>query len=160
MSVSRTTALAMTSALALATPLPSLLSAQSPTMMPGYSPSAAITQRRLEQEAIQGPQATRARTHSAALSKEPHVAGTPAQKRTADYVIAQMKAMGLETELRTYDVYMPHATGVKITRMGRDTAVLDLQEPGIPSDPATLLPRRSAHGSLPAASGPDTADQP
>ncbi len=131
----------MTSALALATPLPSLLSAQSPTMMPGYSPSAAITQRRLEQEAIQGPQATRARTHSAALSKEPHVAGTPAQKRTADYVIAQMKAMGLETELRTYDVYMPHATGVKITRMGRDTAVLDLQEPGIPSDPATLLPQ-------------------
>ncbi len=131
----------MTSALALATQLPSLVSAQSPTTMPGYSPSAAATQRRLEQDAIQGPQATRARTHSAALSREPHVAGTPAQKRTADYVIAQMKAMGLETELRTYDVYLPHATGVKITRFGRDTAVLDLQEPGIPSDPATMLPQ-------------------
>ncbi len=141
MSVSRTTALAMTSALAFATQLPSSLSAQSLTTMPGYSPSAAATQRRLEQDAIQGPQATRARTHSAALSKEPHVAGTPAQKRTADYVIAQMKAMGLDTELRTYDVYLPHATGVTITRMGRDTAVLDLQEPGIPGDPATMLPQ-------------------
>ena len=109
--------------------------------MPGYSASAAAIQRRLEQDAIQAPQAARARTHSAALSKEPHVAGTPAQKRTADYVIAQLKAMGLETELRRYDVYLPHATGVKITRMGRDTAVLDLQEPGIPGDAATMLPQ-------------------
>ena len=146
MSVSRTTVLAMTSAFALAAQLtsalsPSVLSAQSPTTMPGYSPSAAATQRRLEQEAIQAPQATRARTHSAALSKEPHVAGTPAQKRTADYVIAQMKAMGLETELRSYDVYLPHATGVKITSMGRDTTVLDVQEPGIPSDASTMLPQ-------------------
>jgi len=128
-------------AFALASPLSSPLSAQSLTTMPGYSPSAAATQRRLEQDAIQGPQATRARVHSAALSKEPHVAGTPAQKRTADYVIAQMKAMGLETELRTYDVYLPHATGVKITRLGRDTAVLDVQEPPIPGDPTTMLPQ-------------------
>ena len=137
MSVPRTTALATASAFSLS----ALLPAQSPTTMPGYSTSAAAIQRRLEQDAIQAPQAARARTHSAALSKEPHVAGTPAQKRTADYVIAQMKAMGLETELRTYDVYLPHATGVKITRMGRDTALLDLQEPGIPGDAATLLPQ-------------------
>ena len=137
MSVPRTTALTIASAFSL----PTLLPAQSPTTMPGYSASAAAIQRRLEQDAIQAPQAARARTHSAALSKEPHVAGTPAQKRTADYVIAQMKAMGLETELRTYDVYLPHATGVKITRMGRDTALLDLQEPGIPGDAATMLPQ-------------------
>ena len=141
MSVPRTTALATASAFSLSALLPTLLPAQSPTTMPGYSASAAAIQRRLEQDAIQAPQAARARTHSAALSKEPHVAGTPAQKRTADYVIAQMKAMGLETELRTYDVYLPHATGVKITRMGRDTALLDLQEPGIPGDAATLLPQ-------------------
>ena len=141
MSVSRSTALAMTTALALSAQIPIALSAQSPTTMPGYSPTAAATQRRLEQDAIRAPQATRARTHSAALSKEPHVAGTPAQKRTADYVIAQMNAMGLETELRTYDVYLPHATGVKLTRLGRDTVVLDLQEPGIAGDPATMLPQ-------------------
>ena len=141
MSVSRSTALAMTTALALSAQIPIALSAQSPTTMPGYSPTAAATQRRLEQDAIRAPQATRARAHSAALSKEPHVAGTPAQKRTADYVIAQMHAMGLETELRTYDVYLPHATGVKLTRLGRDTAVLDLQEPGIAGDPATMLPQ-------------------
>ena len=108
---------------------------------PGYSPTSAAAERKLEQDAIGGPVASRARTHSAALSKEPHVAGTPAQKRTADYVIAQMKAMGLETELRQYDVWLPHATSVKITRLGATPLVLDLREPAIPGDPATALPQ-------------------
>ena len=108
---------------------------------PGYSPSAAASQRKLEADAIQAPVPTRAKSHSAALSKEPHVAGTPAQKRTADYVIAQMKAMGLETELRQYDVWLPHATSVKITRLGATPLVLDLSEPPIPGDPATALPQ-------------------
>lgn len=107
--------------------------------MPGYSPASAATQRTAEQDAIRGPAPARAKTHSAALSKEPHVAGTPAQKRTADYVISQMKSMGLETELRRYDVWLPHATSVKITRMGRDTTVLNLSEPAIPGDPVTAM---------------------
>ena len=117
------------------------IAAQPARSTPGYSPAAATAQRKLEADAIQGPVATRARTHSAALSKEPHVAGTPAQKRTADYVIAQMKAMGLETELRQYDVWLPHATSVKITRLGAQPLVLDLHEPAIPGDPATALPQ-------------------
>ena len=109
------------------------------TGTPGYSATAATAQRRLEAEAIQGPLPARAKAQSAALSKEPHVAGTPAQKRTADYVIAQMKAMGLETELRQYDVWLPHATSVKITRLGSTPLALDLTEPAIPGDPATAL---------------------
>jgi len=117
------------------------VAAQQLPSIPGYSPAASYAQRQLEQAAIAGPLASRAKTNSAELSKEPHVAGTAAQKRTADYVIAQMKAMGLETELRTYDVWLPHATEVKITRFGRDTQALDLVEPGIAGDKATQLPQ-------------------
>ncbi|MEQ1690475.1 MAG: M20/M25/M40 family metallo-hydrolase [Gemmatimonas sp.] len=106
---------------------------------PGYSPATAITQRRLEQDAIQGPVPARAKAQSAVLSKEPHVAGTAAQKRTADYVVAQMKAMGLETELRQYDVWLPHATSVKITRLGSQPLALDLSEPAIPGDAVTSV---------------------
>jgi len=128
-------------AASLAIPAFAQLSAQQPPTIAGYSPAASYAQRQLEQAAITGPLAARAKTNSAVLSQEPHVAGTPAQKRTADYVIAQMKAMGLETELRTYDVWLPHATSVKITRMGRDTAVLDLQEPPVAGDDATAKPQ-------------------
>ena len=108
----------------------------------GFSQARAAEQRRLEQEAVSGPVPSRAQTRSAALSKEPHVAGTPAQARTRDYVIAQMKAMGLETEVRTYDVWLPHATSVKITRLGKgDSTVLDLSEPPIDGDAPTALPQ-------------------
>ncbi len=85
--------------------------------LPGYSAVGSATERVLEAEAIARPDAARARTHSRELSKETHVAGTPAQQRTRDYVVAQMKAMGLETEVRQYDVFIPHATSVAVWRV-------------------------------------------
>ncbi len=111
------------------------------TGMVGFSPATANSQRTVEQQAILGPVPARANERSAALSKEPHVAGTPAQARTRDYVIAQMKAMGLETEVRTYDVWLPHATSVAITKLGPDSVTLDLTEPPIPGDVPTTLPQ-------------------
>jgi N-acetylated-alpha-linked acidic dipeptidase len=107
----------------------------------GFGPTMAAAQRRAEAEAVAGPSPARARAHSQALSREPHIAGGPGQAHTRDYVIEQMKAMGLETEVRTYDVWMPHATGVKVTRLGRDSTALDLTEPGIPGDPVTMMPQ-------------------
>lgn len=109
--------------------------------LPGFTPTAAATQRQREQEAIRIPSAARSRAHSAALAREPHVAGTPAQARTRDYVIAQMKAMGLETEVRTYDVWLPHATSARVWRLSSDTVEFDLAEPPIPGDPATAMPQ-------------------
>lgn len=117
------------------------VAAQPRPSMPGYSPAASSAQRQLEQAAIAGPLASRAKANSAALSREPHVAGTPAQKRTADFVIAQMQAMGLDTELRAYEVWLPHATGVRITRLGPNPEALDLQEPPVPGDEATQRPQ-------------------
>ena len=129
--------------------VPVLLSAQGAAKpLTGYSPTTSAEQRRIEEMAIGGPQGGRARELSRALSREPHVAGTPAQVHTRDYVIDQMKAMGIETEIRGYDVWLPHATGVKVWRMGRDTTALDLVEPAINGDAATeLTPYLTVNGS-------------
>ena len=62
------------------------------------------------------------------------MAGTPAQARTRDYVIAQMRAMGLETEVRHYRVWLPHATGVHLWRISPDPRELTLAEPPVPGD--------------------------
>ena len=115
--------------------LPAALAAQQP--IPGYAPQTAARQRPAEQAAIQAPSPEIARRHSQALSAEPHVAGTPAQRRTADYVIQQMREMGLETEVRTYRVWMPHATSARVWRVSPDPAELSLPEPAVPGDPAT-----------------------
>ncbi|MEP6764982.1 MAG: M20/M25/M40 family metallo-hydrolase [Gemmatimonadaceae bacterium] len=118
--------------------LPATLTAQK--QITGYSPATSADQRKIEDAVIKGPSGTRARELSKALSKEPHVAGTPAQARTRDYVITQMKAMGIETEARTYDVWLPHATSVHVWRMGKDPLDLKLVEPPIAGDEVTSLP--------------------
>src|SRR5690348_1711484 len=107
----------------------------------GYSPAAAARERQLESDAIQRPSPTSAAAHSRALSREVHVAGTAAQARTRDYVISQMKSWGLETEVRSYDIWMPHATDVRVWRVRPDTLRLNLAEPPVPNDPTSSLPQ-------------------
>ena len=106
---------------------------------PGYSAVNASAERTLEGQAIARPDAARARALSRALSAETHVAGTPAQVRTRDYVIAQMKAMGLETEVRRYDVFIPHPTSVQLWRVSPHPKALALAEPAVPGDPTSRL---------------------
>ena len=105
--------------------------------VPGYAPENAAAERALEGQAIARPDPKRARAHSRALSAETHVAGTPAQARTRDYVIAQMKAMGLETEVRQYDVFIPHPTSVQLWRVSPRPKALSLAEPPVPGDPTS-----------------------
>lgn len=107
--------------------------------MPGYSASAAAKERALEADAIARPDPARARAHSRVLSAETHVSGTAAQARTRDYVIAQMKAMGLETEVRQYDVFLPMPTSVRVWRVAPKAKELTLAEPPVPGDPTSAL---------------------
>ena len=117
--------------IALVLPIPLPVVAQG---LPGYSTASAERQRALERAVIAAPDPRRAAAHSRALSAEPHVAGTPAQARTRDYVIAEMQAMGLETEVRGYDVWMPHPTSVRAWRVAPEPRELDLREGGLAQD--------------------------
>ena len=108
---------------------------------PGYSSAAAASERALEADAIARPSPARAEAHSRALSVEAHVAGTSAQQRTRDYVIAQMKAMGLETEVRRYDVFIPHPTSVQVWRVSPRPMALRLAEPAVAGDPTSRTPQ-------------------
>ena len=112
---------------------------QGSTTIPGFTAGAAAAQRVLEAQAIARPQAMRARELSRALSAETHVAGTPAQARTRDYVIAQMRAMGLETEVRQYDVFLPHPTSVQLWRVTPRGRQLLLAEPAVAGDPSSRI---------------------
>jgi N-acetylated-alpha-linked acidic dipeptidase len=113
--------------------------AESQQNLVGYAPGTAAHEREVEADAIKRPSPTSAAEHSRALSREVHVAGTAAQARTRDYVIAQMKAWGLETEVRSYDIWMPHPTEVRVWRVAPDRLQLNLIEPSVPNDPASAL---------------------
>jgi N-acetylated-alpha-linked acidic dipeptidase len=101
---------------------------------PGYSATAAARQRALERDAISRPDPKRARDHAFLLARETHVAGTQAQARTRDYVLAQMKSWGLETEAREYEVYLPHPTSARVWRVAPSPRELALREPPVRGD--------------------------
>ena len=102
--------------------------------MPGFAASHAAAQRILEDDVVRRLSADAARAHSRALSAETHVAGTPAQVRTRDYVLEQMRAMGLRTEVRSYSVFMPHAISVRLWRTAPTEKELPLGEPAVVGD--------------------------
>ena len=114
---------------------PALRAQQASVPLPGYTAAASVAERSLEAQAIARPEASRARAHSRTLSAETHVSGTPAQARTRDYVVAQMRAMGLETEVRQYDVFLPHPTSVQLWRVSPRPRRLPLAEPPVAGDP-------------------------
>src|SRR5215213_3159741 len=114
--------------------------AQNPQPMPGYGAASAAAQRRIESDAIAVPSPTDAAEHARALSREPHVAGTPAQARTRDYVIERMRAWCLEMEVRAYEVWMPHPTSVRVWRVAPDARELTLAEGPVPGDSTSSMP--------------------
>jgi N-acetylated-alpha-linked acidic dipeptidase len=101
---------------------------------PGYSQQAAVAERAAEADAIARPSPSSASAHSRFLSLQPHMAGTPAQARTRDYVINQMKSWGLETEVRSYRVWMPHPVSTRVWRIVPNPVELDLKEGVVPED--------------------------
>jgi N-acetylated-alpha-linked acidic dipeptidase len=103
----------------------------------GYAAPEISKQLAAERAAIARPDATRAAAHSRALSDRPHVAGTDAQAQTRDYVISQMRALGLETEVREYDVWLPHPTSIRVWRVSPNATELDVNEGPVGDDPTS-----------------------
>ena len=107
--------------------------------LPGYASHSAASERTIEADVITRPSASSASAHSRILSKETHVAGTPAQATTRDYVINHLKSWGLETQVRSYDIWMPHPTAVHVSRLSPQPQELSLREPSVDGDPTSSL---------------------
>lgn len=103
----------------------------------GYVPASRDAERQLESRAGAIPTAASAEAHSRELTRETHVAGTPAQARTRDYVIEQMKAWGIDTEVRAYDIWMPHPVSAHVWRVAPDSMELPLVEGPVAADPSS-----------------------
>lgn len=107
----------------------------------GFTPAAVPGQLALEARLRGVVDTAWARTHARTLAARPHVAGTPEQVATADYVLRHMASWGLDTSRVEYEVFLPYhdSTVVEILGPGgRDR--LELSEPPIASDPTTQQP--------------------
>jgi N-acetylated-alpha-linked acidic dipeptidase len=78
----------------------------------GYSDFTA--QAKIEEKFLAVPDAVLAGQHLKTLTAEPHLASTPEDRKTADYVAQKFRAAGLETEIVPYRVLMNQPKVVRV----------------------------------------------
>jgi N-acetylated-alpha-linked acidic dipeptidase len=84
-----------------------------------------------EQRLLAIPDTASVRQMSRDLSAVPHMAGTPAQAATRDYVLDKMKSWGIDAWSKEYTVYIPQPDTVAAWIVnGRRATRLSLAEPG------------------------------
>src|ERR1039458_2609949 len=74
-----------------------------------FSKQAAI-----EERFLAVPDAVLAGQHLKTLTSEPHLAATPEDRKTADYVARKFRAAGLETEIVPYRVLLNQPKAVRV----------------------------------------------
>jgi N-acetylated-alpha-linked acidic dipeptidase len=79
----------------------------------GFRDPAA--ERVIESRFLAVPDPKLAEEHLRVLTEAPHMAGTPEDKATADYVAAKFREAGLETSISEYRVWMNYPAEMKIT---------------------------------------------
>lgn len=109
--------------------------------IPGFARHRADDQHRLESMLRAIPDPALIQGHVRTLAGRAHVAGTPAQTATADYVLGQMAAAGLDTSRAVYQVYLPFHDSTVVELVGARRQRLQLDEPAISGDPTTAQPR-------------------
>ena len=137
------------SLLLLATLAAAPLHAQSDTLT-GYAPPTAGRERALERLLRGSGDTAFARRHSRFLSAEPHIAGTPAQQRTAQYVLEQMRAFGLDTSRTNFQVFIPYPESTVVELVHPVAQRLSLTESPLAGDASsqgTIWPAMNGHAA-------------
>ncbi|HET7296063.1 MAG TPA: M28 family peptidase [Gemmatimonadales bacterium] len=113
------------------------------TLLWGVGPTTLRGQDGFEERLLAVPDTASTRQMTYDLTRVPHVAGTPAQAMTRDYVLAKLRAWGLEAWTKEYQVYIPHPDSVAawLVLPGRAAVPLVLREPVVAREPATRGPQ-------------------
>jgi N-acetylated-alpha-linked acidic dipeptidase len=100
-------------------------------MMVAVGPSARLPAQSFEQRLLAIPDTASMRQMSRDLSAVPHMAGTPAQAATRDYVLARLRGWGIDAWSKEYTVYLPQPDTVAAWVLtGSRVERLSLEEPG------------------------------
>src|ERR1035441_9536485 len=112
-----------------------LMAANSHAQMTGFSPSSQRAELAVEKKLVDAIVPDMLRAIVTAISKEVHIAGTPAQARTRDYVINRWKQAGLSTQVYPYEVFIPHAKSSSLEMLSPVKKEFTLKEDKTPDEP-------------------------
>jgi N-acetylated-alpha-linked acidic dipeptidase len=80
----------------------------------GFAPVRVQMEKQLEEKLRSIPDATHAENNSRRLTSEPHMAGTEASRRVAEWLRDQYRSFGFDVEIVSYNVWLPEPREVKL----------------------------------------------
>jgi N-acetylated-alpha-linked acidic dipeptidase len=113
---------------------------QSPAI-PGFSAAHAETERRLEEKFRSIPDAVRAESNLRRLTSEPHMAGTDASRRVAEWLRDQYRSFGFSAEIVSYKVWLPEPRETRLELIAPVAKSLASPEQPFDGDTQTYDPR-------------------
>jgi N-acetylated-alpha-linked acidic dipeptidase len=102
--------------------------------MSGFRPTDADSERAREGRLAQMIRPDSLQRHLRRLTEEPHVAGTPADRATADYVLAKLQSYGWDAHLEAVPVYLNYPGKSQLELIEPHREPLALRETGQPWD--------------------------
>ena len=123
----------------------------------GFRASRQQEERQLEQRLQAIPDPARAETNLRHLTSEPHMAGTEASHRVAEWLRDQYRSFGFDADIVTYSAWLPLPREVKLELLAPETKVLATPEQPFEQDPDTYDKRAAAGFNTYSPSGEVTA---
>ena len=118
---------------------------------------SSVLHAQAEKVLMDTPSPEKAREWLFALTEEPHVAGTAAEKKVADWVADRFKEFGLDVETVKYDVFLNHPKNVSLRmvlpREESISLVEDVYSRDKDSSPQGQFPAFHGYGASGKASG-------
>jgi N-acetylated-alpha-linked acidic dipeptidase len=110
-----------------------------PAVPLGFSPQSYATQARWERRFLEIPDAARCEKYLRRLTRQPHVAGTPGDRRVVQYIYDEFKRDGLNPQIVEYRVLLSYPKKVAVELVEPVRVRLANPEPAIPGDRDTRL---------------------
>jgi N-acetylated-alpha-linked acidic dipeptidase len=104
----------------------------------GFFPARVEAERALEEKFRALPDAAHAEANLRRLTSEPHMAGTEASHRVAEWLAEQYRSFGFEAAIVSYSVWMPQPREVKLELIAPEKKALATPEQPIASDKDTF----------------------
>ena len=83
-----------------------------PTNLDGFSPRGSTKERIIEKAFMAVPDPASAAAHLKVLTAEPHIAGSPGDRRTAEYVLQQFRRYGLDAEIEEFQAQLSEPSSI------------------------------------------------
>lgn len=116
------------------------LSLSDPGAVPlGFSPKSFEAQRRWEKRYLEIPDAARCRRYLRRLTAQPHIAGTPGDRRVTEMIYDEFKRAGLNPEIVEYKVLLSYPKKISVQLVAPVVIKLANPEPEIRGDKDTRV---------------------